>query len=426
RTLDCARRRAANLFIEQCQSNDGLWSCCGQTLQTKAEAFKHAHSDHGDELQQEASRVYRQYQDAEAIKIDNKTFRKRRSKKGSSDPISTECDCDISDYTVILFYLYQSIESPDQVAEQHYQLCSQFSITGKVRVAHEGVNVTLAGTNDAIGQYIKYIVDRLHLEDRDPYDFFKPSSGCVHVFEDLSVKVVEEICPLNADVALSTLLTASHKEGKLPPAKFHEMLQRQDVLILDTRNYYESRIGKFEGAITPATRKFARFPAWVERNKEALDGKVVLTYCTGGIRCEKASAYLRQTLSTDTQVWMLDGGIHNYLEWSKKAEIEPLWKGKNYVFDARQSTGNQGTISNCQVCQQPCARYVKCSRQCHLLIICCATCEAKHEQMVCCDSCDGRTGMCKCEKLRRQEEATPIKTSPMKSDQNIQTDAFFT
>lgn len=153
---------------------------------------------------------------------------------------------------------------------------------------------------------------------------------------------------------------------------------------------------------------------------------LISCYFDRGIRCEKASAYLRQTLSTDTQVWMLDGGIHNYLEWSKKAEIEPLWKGKNYVFDARQSTGNQGTISNCQVCQRPCARYVKCSRQCHLLIICCTTCEAEHEQIVCCDSCDGRTGMCKCEKLRRQEEATPIKTSPMKSDQNIQTDAFFT
>jgi UPF0176 protein len=281
RILDRARRRAANLFIDQCQTDDGLWSCCGKTLATKSEAFKHAHSEHGNQIQQEESRLYQQYQDAENTNANNNEFRKRRNKKGSSDPVSTECNCDITDYTVILFYHYQAIDSPDQVAKEHYQLCSQFSITGKVRIAQEGVNITLAGTNNVIGQYIKYIVDRLYLEDKDAYDFFKPSPGCVHVFDGLSVKVVEEICPLNADVTLSTLLTASHKEGKLPPAKFHDMLQRDDVLVLDTRNYYESRIGKFEKAITPATRKFARFPAWVERNREALNGKVVLTYCTG-------------------------------------------------------------------------------------------------------------------------------------------------
>ncbi|GAB5592923.1 hypothetical protein Unana1_07823, partial [Umbelopsis nana] len=249
-------------------------------MRTKTEAFKHANSVHEDELQQEQDRLYREYQHA-GNKAQEDSFRKRRSKKGGSDPIATECNCHMPDFTVILFYVYQAVENPELLAEQQYQLCSHLSITGKVRIALEGVNVTLAGNNNAIGQYIKYIVDALHLEDKDPYDFFKPSAGCVHVFEDLSIKVVDEICPLNADVAMATLLTKSHKEGKIPPAQFHEMLQRSDVLVLDTRNYYESRIGKFDKAITPATRKFARFPAWVERNKEALDGKIVLTYCTG-------------------------------------------------------------------------------------------------------------------------------------------------
>lgn len=283
RVQDRARRRAAALFLAQCMTENGLWSCCDQTLQTKTDAFKHAYAVHGDRLQQEQDRLYQEFQRAENAKQEN-AFRKRRSKKGSSDPIATDCSCHIEDFRVILFYLYQAIENPDQLAEQHYQLCSQLSITGKVRIAFEGVNVTLAGTNDAIGQYLKYIVNTLHLEDKDSYDFFKPSRGCVHVFEDLSIKTVDEICPLNADVSLSTLLTASHKEGKILPAKFHDMLQRTDVLILDTRNYYESRIGKFDKAITPATRKFARFPEWVEKNKEALQGRVVLTYCTGYVK----------------------------------------------------------------------------------------------------------------------------------------------
>jgi UPF0176 protein len=128
-----------------------------------------------------------------------------------------------------------------------------------------------------------------------------------------------------------------------------------------------------------------------------------------GIRCEKASAYLREKLSSDTQVWMLDGGIHNYLEWTKQSDVVPLWKGKNYVFDARQSLGDDiSIISTCQLCQQASARYIKCSRQCHKMVICCQECEDKHEQIVCCDSCNGQSGWCQCEVERRELEKKPI------------------
>ncbi|KAJ2960976.1 hypothetical protein NQZ79_g3703 [Umbelopsis isabellina] len=410
RILDRARRRAATLYLERCLNANGDWSCCDLTFSTKGDAFKHAYSVHEAELSQEQDKLYQEFLQA-GKQDDNNTskFEKRRAKKGDSDSIATNCTCDIQQSTVILFYVYQAIADPNQIAEQHYQLCSDLNMTGKVRVGEEGINVTLAGNNDAISQYIKYVTGALDLADKDHYEFFKPSPGCVHVFDDLSVKIVKEICPLNVDVTLDKLMTATHKAGKIPPAQFHDMLQRNDVLILDTRNYYESRIGKFDKAITPPTRKFATFPAWVDRNKEALDGKTVLTYCTGGIRCEKASAYLRQKLSSSTQVWMLDGGIHNYLEWTKQSDVAPLWKGKNYVFDARQSLGDDvNIISTCQLCQQPCTRYIKCTRQCHKLVICCQECEDKHEEILCCYSCNGLSGWCQCEVERRELEKTPI------------------
>jgi UPF0176 protein len=282
RILDRARRRAATLYLERCSSDDGLWGCCNLTLATKEEAFKHAYSVHATELLQEQDKLYQEFLQA-GKQDDSNTlvFEKRRAKKGDSDSIATNCNCNVQESTVILFYVYQAIPNSKQIAEQHYQLCSDLHMTGKVRVGEEGINVTLAGQNDAISQYIKYVTDALDLIDKDYYDFFKPSPGCKHVFDDLSVKIVKEICPLNADVTLDKLMTAAHKAGKIPPAQFHEMLQRNDVLILDTRNYYESRIGKFDKAITPPTRKFATFPVWVDRNKEAFDGKTVLTYCTG-------------------------------------------------------------------------------------------------------------------------------------------------
>lgn len=283
RILDRARRRAATLYLERCSKADGQWSCCDLTLSTKGDAFKHAYSVHEAELLQQQDVLYQEFLQAGKQADDNtpSIFEKRRAKKGDSDSIATNCTCNGQDSTVILFYVYQAIADPKQIAEQHYRLCSDLYMTGKVRVGGEGINVTLAGKNDAISQYIKYVTDALDLSDKDYYEFFKPSPGCVHVFDDLSVKLVKEICPLNVDVTLDKLMTANHKAGKIPPAQFHEMLQKNDVLILDTRNYYESRIGKFDGAITPPTRKFATFPAWVDRNQEALDGKTVLTYCTG-------------------------------------------------------------------------------------------------------------------------------------------------
>ena len=185
----------------------------------------------------------------------------------------------------------------------------RLQLTGKVRISNEGLNITLAGTTIDIEHYLDWITtttpffsstnkqdDLLLCKQNNPdqqdlrerrYQFFKPSPGCRHVFTDLSIKVVDEICPLGRPriVGLDQLSEASDRVKKLEPKEFHEMLLQHQgdstAVLLDTRNYYESRIGMFKDAITPPIRKFSRFPDYVDRNLESLDGKTIFTYCTG-------------------------------------------------------------------------------------------------------------------------------------------------
>lgn len=315
-----------------------------------------------------------------------------------------------------------------QLALDHQQYCS--NLLGKVRIASEGLNVTLAGTNEDIDAYLNWITSTQpfneleHLKENIPltlsdsttarYQFFKPSPGCKHVFSELSIKLVEEICPLGQQtVVLDKLSKPDHREGKLSPQDFHAILSKrhdEDYVLLDTRNYYESKIGHFEGAIKPAIRKFSQFPAYIDRNKQGLSGKKVLTYCTGGIRCEKATAYMRQALPEDTEIYMLDGGIHNYLEWCKNMnEKDPIWQGKNYVFDARQSLGldDNSVVGTCQQCSKPWDKYKKCSTTgCHLLVLSCPDCSSIDDKVFCCEDCktNQQNGLCQCEKNRRIAE----------------------
>lgn len=338
---------------------------------------------------------------------------------------------------MILFYRYVSIEDPVQFALDHQKYCANMS--GKVRIASEGINATLAGSNEDIDIYLNWITNTQPFQDLEDlkqdtqlllsnsstprYKFFKPSQGCIHVFSELSIKYVDEICPLGQNtVVLDKLAQPSHSQGKLSPEDFHAILSKRhqdDFLLLDTRNYYESKIGHFEGAITPPIRKFSQFPDYIDRNKEVIRGKKILTYCTGGIRCEKATAYMRQALPEETEICMLDGGIHNYMEWCKENKNikDPIWQGKNYVFDARQSLGLNDTtstiVSSCQQCHQPWDQYKKCATAgCHLLVLLCDSCTASLQavdKVYCCHDCNQeKDGLCYCETQRRLEELKTI------------------
>ncbi|KAF9403538.1 hypothetical protein BGX21_003033 [Mortierella sp. AD011] len=359
-------------------------------------------------------------------------FKSRRAEKYGSDPITLNCNCDPSQGTVILFYAYLPIDDPLTLAKLHKTWSIDLGLFGKVKLATEGINATVAGSPASITAYINNLTSLPEFEslnlsqacagseadlEKRRYNFFKPTSGCRHVFgEHISIKVVEEICPLGAP-ELSVYHDPENKRGKLSPRDFHQKLKelggKEDVVVLDVRNYYESTIGRFPGAVTPPIRKFSSFRDYVDRNKDQFSGKTILSYCTGGIRCEKATSYLRQSLeaggdSQPAKVLMLDGGIHNYLEWVKHegSAKESLWLGKNYVFDARQSLGLEDVsvtegaspddgdrlISACQGCNASCARYVKCDGfGCHRLIISCVKCSpltsGGESGMFCCEEC---------------------------------------
>jgi predicted sulfurtransferase len=230
---------------------------------------------------------------------------------------------------------------------------------------------------------------------------------------------VNELCPFDFSfqpaIEPHSLKIANIVQGKeshdsttsikfLSPSEFHQAILKSttdsDAIILDTRNYYESQIGYFVNAITPPIRKFSDLPAYVNKNPE-LKSKKVFAYCTGGIRCEKASRFIQQ--STGGQVSVLEGGIHNYLEWAKQENVDPLYFGANYVFDGRRVMGKGDAkimTAKCLYCSMPCADYTKCvSKNCHLIIPACDECRTKWHH--CCKPCE-QGNNCNCE-LQRKE-----------------------
>ena len=368
-------------------------------------------------------------------------FQGKRNFKGKSDPINIlSCDCS-SPGTVLLFYNYLDIVDPIILASDLEKLCSDLHLYGKIRVAQEGFNVTVGGSTAAIIEFQQYFIDNnllpgietLNTEDMEEFKFkyFKPNTGCRHLFENLSVKVVQEICPF--DIKFKPKMTPHslkiaefirdkglvHKAQNeiqpiqfLSPQEFHqELLNNSESIILDVllinkvRNYYESQMGYFKGALCPPIRKFSYLPQILDSIPTQPEKKII-TYCTGGIRCEKASRLINHTLGN--QVLVLEGGIHNYLEWTKLNNVESLFLGSNYVFDARRVVQSSTECANCKICSKPCRDYTKCVQiACHLIVPCCDDC--RDGLVKCCPDCLGDNN-CTCEIERRLKLSKLVKS----------------
>ncbi|TPX63278.1 hypothetical protein SpCBS45565_g06732 [Spizellomyces sp. 'palustris'] len=437
-----ARRQAVQQFLHSLlqtqHTNDTVtettWSCCSVTFTTHSSISRHIHTAHADKLAAlESHFLASPPQPAKPVQ-NASHFHTRRAARGGSDPVTLPCDAlHAISGTVLLFYRYTPIHDPKHVATFQKDLCTRLGLSGKIRIAHEGLNITVAGETRHITEYVDVMVENevlsgLELKN-DPERrrmFFKPSEGCVHVFDGLSVKVVDEICPFGVrDWVPKTMRGGIWEESNqkhdpstpesdkdpnvvaLTPSEFHSLLStlpnsKDDYILLDVRNHYETRIGHFPSAILPPIRRFSTLPTYIHQNKQTFSSrKAILTYCTGGIRCEKASAWLSEEMGVP--VIMLEGGIHNYLEWVKESGGESLFKGRNYVFDARQSLGvsqadvKEDAVSFCYYkCGTPTAALQKCiGTGCHLLVTCCTPCFDSHsvksssEKMgvYCCAAC---------------------------------------
>lgn len=272
---------------------------------------------------------------------------------------------------IILFYKYTHLENPERIKNWLLAICSALDLRGRIILAQEGINGTLGGAVKALDAFVLTMNEHPAFQNID----FKESPGKKNDFPRLSIKVKPEIVKLGLD---PRVVTPEDCGEHLTPAQAHELMQAhpEDLVILDGRNNYESRIGAFEGAIKPDVTYFREFPEYVDNNSDLFKDKQVLMYCTGGIRCERASAYLKSK-GVAKKVYQITGGIHRYAEQFP----DGFFKGKNYVFDARIATPvSEDILSTCDFCESTCDTYRNCRNAlCNKQIIVCDSCDKTHD-----------------------------------------------
>lgn len=284
------------------------------------------------------------------------------------------------EYRVLLYYKYVKIENPEEVADEHRQFCNDLGLKGRIIIAAEGINGTVSGTVEQTDAYMKYM-------DEHPIftgTWFKIDEASEHAFNKMKVRYRPELVTLRLEDDVDPKVTT----GKhLKPKEFFEAMQREDTVVIDARNDYEYDLGHFRGAVRPDILNFRDLPDWIRENKEQFQGKKILTYCTGGIRCEKFSGWLLNEGFED--VSQLEGGIVTY---GKDPEVQgDLWDGKLYVFDERISVPvNQKehvVVGKDYFTGEPCERYVNCANpECNRKILCSEESEHKHLRS-CSDEC---------------------------------------
>jgi UPF0176 protein len=273
-------------------------------------------------------------------------------------------------YQILLFYKYVHIDNPEATRDWLRVLCQKLDLKGRLIVATEGINITLEGTTENTEAFIK----EMEKDERFLNIHMKRSEGTGNAFPRLSVKVRPEIVSLHlgtCDVDPNQT-TGIH----LKPAELHEWIKTgKEFYIVDMRNAYEHAIGQFKDSICPPMDNFRDLPKFVKSLKHLKD-KTVLTVCTGGVRCEKASGYLITQGFTD--VYQLDGGIVSYMEQYPNEDFH----GKLYVFDARVAMGfytddpKHVIVGKCESCGTQSENIVDCrSGACNGQFIICESCE---------------------------------------------------
>ncbi|OJH20582.1 hypothetical protein BLX88_01995 [Bacillus obstructivus] len=267
-------------------------------------------------------------------------------------------------YRVLLYYFYTKIENPEEYAAQHLAYCKDLGLKGRVLVANEGINGTLSGPVEQTNQYMEMMKN----DPRFDGIVFKVDEADKHVFKKMHVRPRKELVTLR----LEDDINPNELTGKYySPKEFYEAMQDEDTVILDARNDYEYDLGHFKGAIRPDIETFRDLPNWVRENKEKFEGKKILTYCTGGIRCEKFFGWLVREGVED--VAQLHGGIVSY---GKDPEVQgELWDGQCYVFDERIAVPiNQKEhviVGKDYFTGEPCERYVNCANpECNRQMLC--------------------------------------------------------
>jgi UPF0176 protein len=241
-------------------------------------------------------------------------------------------------YTVATFYKFIRFPDCAEKKDLFLEYCHKHDIKGTILLSPEGINGTIAGTSDDIEAVINYLRKDERLADLE----VKYSTASNVPFERIKVRLKREIVTLGMPE-----VNPNEKVGiYVTPEQWNELIKDEETIVIDTRNDYEVDIGTFQGAINPHTHSFREFPEYVQQNLDPKKHKKIAMFCTGGIRCEKASSFLlKQGFS---EVYHLKGGILKYLE--EVSEDDSLWEGECFVFDERVAVKHQLEIGSYEMC----------------------------------------------------------------------------
>lgn len=285
-----------------------------------------------------------------------------------------------ANYRVLLFYKYVTIDNPEEFTVKHLEYCKDLGIKGRILVSTEGINGTLSGTIEQTEQYMKDIKEDSRFSDM----LFKMDDAKGHAFAKMHVRTRGEIVNFSLEDDVNpNELTGNY----LKPEEWLEAMNDPNTVIIDARNDYEYDLGHFRNAVKPEIRNFRQLPNWIRENKEQFEGKKILTYCTGGVRCEKFSGWLKREGFEDVN--QLEGGIHTY--GTNEVTQGTLWDGQMYVFDERLGVPinrvSPTVVGKDYFTNEPCERYVNCANpECNKQIIISKETEDKYLR-ACSDEC---------------------------------------
>lgn len=296
----------------------------------------------------------------------------------------------------VSFYRYVIIDNPHELRNQLYKDWFNMGVMGRVYIANEGINAQISVPEHEVDNFIAYLNSTSYFADM-PMKWAVEDDNLS--FLKLKLKVRKKIV---ADGLEDGAFDVTNVGTHLSAEEFNEAMQEDGTIVVDMRNHYESEVGRFNNAICPDVDTFREEVEFVsEALKDKKDAKVLL-YCTGGVRCEKASAYLKHQGFKDVN--QLFGGIIEYARQVADNDIESQFIGKNFVFDERLGERiTDDIIANCHQCGEPCDDHTNCANNdCHLLFIQCSKCAEKYEGC-CSDECKEINRLPKDERIKLRE-----------------------
>jgi len=275
-------------------------------------------------------------------------------------------------YRVLLYYHYTKIEDPQLERIEHLAYCKSLGLLGRIFISEEGINGTVSGTIEQTDQYMHHLSTSIRYSGIS----FKIDEADRHAFKKMHVRTKNELVNFSLEDDVNPKeITGTYLE----PLDFYQGLNDPNTIVIDARNDYEYDLGHFRGAIKPEIKRFRELPNWIRAHKDLLKGKKIMTYCTGGVRCEKFSGWLKREGFED--VGQLHGGIITY--GKHPDTLGKYWDGQCYVFDQRISVSinqvNPVIVGRDYFTGEPCERYINCANpECNKQIICSVESEHKH------------------------------------------------